>query len=236
MNEKYSMTCVSGYWKVPNKHGNEYNNWLHNSLNINCPYVFFSDKETIEFIKPYRQNLPTYYIECNIQDFVTYKYKDRMLTHQTHCPSIELNLIWNEKIFLIKKAYDINPFNSDFFCWVDAGICSYRHNTPPTLQFPNIDKLNRLPKNKFIYSSSDPYNKNAIKINNYYHHISGTSYLLHKNIINDFVKIYDDYLNKLIDKNNIWTDQVILTHIFKDYENLFYKLCSGYGQICPELY
>ena len=49
-----------------------------------------------------------------------------MKTHPKHCPSIELNLIWNEKIFFIEKAKNINPFNSEYFMWVDAGICTFR--------------------------------------------------------------------------------------------------------------
>jgi hypothetical protein len=229
------MTCVSGYWIVNNKHGNNYDNWFKNSLKINCPYVFFSDKETIEKIKLYREGLPTFYVECNISEFITNKYKDKMKTHSIHCPSVELNLIWNEKIFLIKKALELNPFFTDYFCWVDAGICIYRTTPCPTIPFPNIEKLNKLPKDKFIYSSSNPYIDEQVKTNNYYHHISGT-YILHKNIINDFSKLYESYLDKLIDENNIWTDQVILTHIFKENKSIFYELCSGYGEIFSRMY
>jgi hypothetical protein len=235
MAEKNNMTCVSAYWVVDNKHGTKYNNWFKNTLRINCPYVFFSDKETIELIKKYREGLPTYFVEYNISDFNTYKYKDKIKTDSLHCPSVELNLIWNEKIFLIKKAFDLNPFFTDFFCWVDAGICTYRESKCPTIPFPNINKLNSLPKDKFIYSSSDPYREELVNKNNYYHHISGT-FILHKNIINKFTDLYEDYLEKLIDKNNIWTEQVILTHIFKDNKNLFYKLCSGYGEIFSVMY
>ena len=233
--EKYNMTCVSGFWKVTNKHGTKYAEWFHNSLKINCPYVFFADKETIEIIKKYRQNLPTFYVECSIKDFVTYKYKDRIKTDSVHCPCVELNLIWNEKIFLIKKALELNPFFTDFFCWVDAGICTYRNSAPPIIPFPNINKLNRLPKDKFIYSSSCPYNELDVKNDKYYHHISGT-FILHKNIIHNFTNMYENYLDKLLDKNNIWTEQVILTHMFKDNKHLFYELCSGYGEIFPRMY
>ena len=148
------LTIVSGYWKIKNKHENNFEQWFNNTLSINCPYVFFSDKETIEIIKTYRKELPTYYIECNIEDFHTYKYKDKMITDKFHCPSVELNLIWNEKAFLVKKALKINPFNSEYFCWVDAGICTYRDNKPPNKLFPNIEELNKLPKDKLIYSSS----------------------------------------------------------------------------------
>ena len=236
---KSKLTCVSGYWKIENKHGDKFNDWFKNSLRINCPYIFFGDKESIEIVKKYRNDLPTYYIELNIEDFITYKYKDNMIIDKSHCPSIELNLIWNEKIFIIQRALKINHFSSDYFMWIDAGICVYRNICPPSIPFPNIDKLNKLPQDKIIYSSSHnhEYNNNNFKKGNYhlYHHISGTSYILHKNIIDRFVELYKEYLN-LIDKNDIWTDQVILTHIYRDNKSLFYKYSDGYGSLCPKLF
>ena len=237
MNNNSKLTCVSGYWTIKNKHGNQFNNWFNNTLKINCPYIFFGNKESIELVKLYRHNLPTYYIEINIEDFTTYKYKDKMITHPQHCPSIELNLIWNEKIFLIKRALEINPFLSEYFCWIDAGICIYRNKPPPSTLFPDINKLNKLPRDKFIYCSThnNEYTNKFKKYNYHlYHHVSGT-YILHKNIINKLVSIYRNYL-ELIDKDDIWTDQVILTHIYKDNKDLFYKYCNGYGTLISDLF
>ena len=235
---KSKLTCVSGYWNIKNKHGDKFHDWFKHTLKINCPYVFFGDKESIELVKTYRGDLPTYYIELNIEEFITYKYKDNMKTDEIHCPSIELNLIWNEKIFMIQRALKINPFYSKFFMWIDAGLCTYRNKTPPRFPFPNKKKLKTLPKDKFIFSSSisEHFNNEAFQIGSYHlnHHVSGT-YILHKNIVDKFVDLYDKYL-KLIDKNDIWTDQVILTHIYKDYKDLFYKLCDGYGMIVANLY
>lgn len=237
MEKNYPMTCVSGYWQIKNKHGNKFDNWFNNTLKINCPYVFFGDKDTIEIIKKYRGNLPTHYIELNIENFVTYKYKDRMITDPRHCPSIELNLIWNEKIFMICKALQINPFSSEYFFWVDAGISVFRNIPPSNKPFPNINKLKSLPKDKFIFSSSDEihFRENKVRVNNYYHYISGT-YILHKNIILMFTKLFKTYLEILVNKNNIWTDQVILTHIYRDRKDLFYKMCDGYGKIAIQLF
>ena len=234
------LTCVSGFWKIKNKHGNKFLEWFKTTLQINCPYVFFSTKEDIELIKSFRKNLPTYYIECNIEDFYTYQYKDKMMTHPIHCPSVELNLVWNEKLILMEKAMKVNPFNSDFFCWVDAGICTYRTINPPQQSFPHPNKLNKLPKDKFIYSSSTQFNPNEVTKKNYYHHISGT-YILHKDIIHNFTDMYKLYMSKIfmddnINKSNFWTDQVILTHIFKKFPHKFYKMCDGYGTIFKELY
>ena len=69
--------------------------------------VIFGNKTSIELIKKYRGDYTTVYIELEIEEFETYKYKDNMITNNYHCPSVELNLLWNEKIFLIKKALEL---------------------------------------------------------------------------------------------------------------------------------
>lgn len=225
------MTCVSGFWPVPNKYG-DYAAWFETSLRINAPYVFFLDKETIPLIQKYRRELPTFYVECSLRDFVTFKYKNKMKTHPVHCPSAELNLIWNEKIFLMRRAAELNPFSSEFFCWVDAGICVYRDRAPPAAPFPSL----ALPKDKFIYSSSNPYDEAAVRKDRYYHHVSGTAFILHKTMIARFAALYQTYLEELLDHPNLWTDQVVLTHIYKDNKHLFQQIASGYGAIFPALF
>lgn len=63
---------------------------------------------------------------------------------------------------------------------------------PPSTPFPNINKLNKLPKDKLVYCSSHNYVYNDDKfkkgVYHLHHHVSG-SYILHKNIINKFVSI-----------------------------------------------
>ena len=229
--EGMSVTCVSCYYKIKNKHGDKYDAWFKNTLAINCPYVFFSNKEGIEYIKQFRGTYPTYYVELNMEDFRTYKYKNKILTHPIHCPSAELKMVWDEKIYLIQRASTLNPFGSDWFQWIDAGICTYRDAYPPQTPFPDVRKLAQLPTDKFIYSSSQPYKRALVTMTNYYHHISGTSYILHKSIIDRFVELYGVYLEQLIDKDNKWTDQDILTHIYKDNPDMFFRLCDGYGEV-----
>lgn len=229
-----SLTCVSCFFQVKGKHTN-YFNWFANTLAVNCPYVFFTDNDTIDIIKQYRGDLPTYYIICELNDLYMYQYKDRIATDPVHCPSIEVNMIWNEKIFMMEKAVNINPFQSEWFKWMDAGMSIYRHNKPPPYPFPVKERLIDLPTDKFIYSASDSYIPDCIREDNYYHHISGT-FLFHKNFISIFVDVYKQYLEKLLNKNNIWTEQVIYTHIYKEHPELFYKLCDGYGTISLYLY
>ena len=230
----FPLTIVSGYWKIINKHDNNYLEWFKNTLSINCPYVFFGTEDTIEIARKFRGNLPTYYVELEIKDFETYSYGNRMVTHSFHCPSVELNLVWHEKIFLMKKAININPFNSDYFMWVDAGICVYRNLKPPTQSFPNVEKLSSLPKDKFIFTSSNVREFKGI-INAFLHFISGTAYLFHKDFIDKFLPLYKVKM-QIIDQTDIYTDQIILTHLYKDNPDLFYKLGDGYGEIVPLLF
>jgi hypothetical protein len=232
----YPLTLVSGYWIVKNKHNEKYNKWFENSLLINCPYVFFCDNNSIDIIKQYRKDLPTYYVILNINEFYTFKYYNNIATHPMHCPSKELNLIWNEKIFLINKAANLNPFNSEFFGWCDAGLCIFRDTKPPPFSFPNINKLNLLPKDKFIFSSSDYNYFDKSKLSTYYHYVSGT-YIINKSIINKFTDIYREYIDKYLSKETwIYTDQVILTLIYNDYQDMFSKFCDGYGMLIYCLY
>lgn len=226
-----ALTCVSAFYRVKNKHDDKFFEWFKNTLSINCPYVFFTTKDNIEIIKRFRKDLPTFFIELEIKDFYTYKYGSKMVTHEVHCPSVELNMIWNEKVFMVQKASKINPFNSEWFHWIDAGICSYRTTLPPAREFPNKQIIMNMPKNKFIYSSSEYYNKHLINPTNYYHHIAGTSWLMNEEIIDKVCEIYANYMEKLVDEKNIWTDQVILSHICKDHPELFFKFCDGYGML-----
>ena len=230
-----SLTCVSCFYEVPNKHGNKFYEWFKNTLSINCPYVIFTTENLVSMLQQYRHGLPTYFIICPITEFYTFQYKDRMVTHPIHCPSVELNLIWNEKMNMMKKAHDINIFKSDWFMWVDAGICVFRNRSPPSRSISNLPKLEKLPKNKLIYTSSEPYVEKYVRSNSYYHHVSGT-FMMHSNMLSDFVDLYYESLNNLLSHANIWTDQVILTHIYKGQPELFYKIADGYGVILHFLY
>lgn len=236
------LTVVSGYWIIPTNKQTDflYFEWFKNTLSINCPYVFFySEEKVYDLVKNVRDKIesPTHYIKMSIQEFYTYKFYDTVQPEPTHCPSKELNLIWNQKLFLMQIAKNLNIFNSEYFIWIDSGLSIYRNNSPPSIEFPNKDKLLLLPKDKFVFTSSDCENFIANVIDNqYYHYISGT-FLLHKNFIDEFVEVFKNYLDIYLSKSDwIYTDQVIYTLIYKYRPDLFYKLGHGYGKIVELLY
>ena len=232
----YNFTCVSGYWFVDNKHGNKFNDWFNNTLAINCPYVFFTSKDNIEKIKSFRKEYPTYFIEKNIIDFKTYKLNMSNHTNSSHVPSKELGLIWLEKINLVLEASIINPYKSEWFCWIDAGICIYRDVAPSDKPFPNPNKMHLLSKTQINYCKTDNISNeelNKIKEWKYIHNVSG-NFIIHISIIKKIHNLFYKYLDMcILETNNFicYSEQCILSRIFIDYPDLFNKIGDSYGQI-----
>ena len=157
--------------------------------------------------------------------------------------SIDL-LVYLEKIFLLKLAKNIDPFKTTHFQFIDAGINIFRKIQPPNKVYPNFERLDKLPRNKLIFGSSiwpniKTYNctfNPKLLDKKYYHYIAAGDFLIHKDFIDIFVGIYKIYLEKLIDDKKIWTEQVVLTYIYRDRPELFYKLADGYCEVIKYLY
>lgn len=233
------LTIVSGFWKINNKYRDNYLFWLEKTLSINNPYVFFGTKDTIEIARNIRKDLPTHYIELDITEFETYKYKEYIVTDHVHCPSQELALVWLNKLFLIKRAIDINPFNTELFAWVDAGIYFYRDVHPPLKSFDS-EKINNLPRDRIIFSSSEypVFIPQLVKDNHIYHYVSG-NFIISKYLIFHVCLIYDNILKEKLPLKQICysNDQVLYTIMYNMFgDSLFYKLCDGYGGVINELY
>jgi hypothetical protein len=194
----------------------------------------------IETIINNRHSYPTYYINKTIQDFKTYQLNMTNETHDIHCPSRELGFIWLEKINLVLEASCLNPYQSEWFCWIDAGICIYREEEPPTSKFPNPQNIHKLSKTKINYCSSEQVDYTTletIKKWDYIHNISGT-FVLHISIIPNICELFYEYLEKCRKEANTfvcYSDQCIWTHMFVDKPYLFNKVGDGYGSIIQEL-
>ena len=134
-----NITVVSGYWNVKNKYNHDnYNEWFENSLKINQRYIFFTNESENDFekIKKYRNEdvYETYFIDYSLERFHSKQYaSDDWINF--HIPSKELGMIWNEKIHLLRFAKDIDVNPTEFYIWIDAGICVYRENKPPQKRF-----------------------------------------------------------------------------------------------------
>lgn len=136
-----------------------------------------------------------------------------------------------EKINLLYETSIDNPFNSEWFCWIDAGISSLRNRTDniPVKITNNIIYL--LEKDKINYSSSE-INDIDYDWNEYKHDVAGTMFIIHKDKIKFYKNLFYQYLNECVKNTNKYTcysDQIIFSKIKLKYPEYFHKLCSGYG-------
>jgi len=224
-----NITIVSGYWQVNNKFNEEkYNNWFNTSLKINQRYIFFCEEKNNAKITKYRNDYETIFMDYSIDSFYSKQYYKDNWIHPVHVPSKELGMIWHEKIHMMKlaKDYDENP--TDFYVWIDAGVCIFRDNMPPQHRL-NLKDINMLPHNKLSFS----YVKED------YHNFSATVLIMHKTFIDEMHSIYYNKLLSLstqIDDWRLGSDQFVHTHILLSEPNVYNKISDGYGANLIELY
>lgn len=235
INETYPVTCVSGFWKVSNKHNNKYDNWFKNTLAINAPYIFFCDESLKDMIFSFRNTYPTKFINKSITDFSVNALNITNNLDSTHVPSKELGLIWLEKMNLMKEACQMNYYLSAWYMWVDAGICIFRDTKPPATIFPSKETLALLDKTKINYSSSDnEIVDSSIKNWNYTHSVAGSAFIIHKDKINYFCEEFYKYLKQCLKSTQefqCYSDQIIFSKMLFDHPDWFNKIASGYGNV-----
>lgn len=224
-----NLTVVSGYWPVVNKYNDgAFKQWMNNTLRINQRYIFFCDEQRTkkDEIQSFRGEYETVFMDHPLDSFYTRQYASKSWMHPYHIPSVELGMIWHEKVHLMKLArdYDVARSSSsctDFYIWVDAGIAPYRWTQMPQVRL-NLKDVNALPHDKLCYGS----------VYTTYHWVSGGVFIMHKDIIDT---IHDLYYKELESSNNYalesWrcgSDQYIFTRVMQKYPHLFFRMTDGY--------
>lgn len=238
------ITIVTAFFKLEkNKYNSNYIEWITNLLqNLNKNLVVYTCPEYFDIIMDLRKNFKdkTHIILISFEDFLVYKYLDYFKNdlerdHEKYIHNIYLYMIWNEKLNFIKKAIDINPFNSNYYCWCDIGylrnkayIPLYMHN------FPNIEKLTE----DKIYMLNIDYNFTSEDFkdpfNNKFRYLSNTiggGFIIGKKEL--IIQMADIYYNKIIPfyiNNNLFIgkDQTLYVSLYLLFPNLI-KLIKGHN-------
>jgi hypothetical protein len=206
---------------------------------INAPMVFYyEDDFVVKLVSNARVGLLTKFIKLPMSKFkVNNIYQDNW-THPKHIPSQELGKIWLEKIFIITRTLELNPFNSSWFAWYDAGMAFYRKSKIPSSPWPNPTMLQFLPKDKILYTDSRSYKDG--------HSFSGTAFLLHKSIANRVANLFMNEIESCANDSkhgslgdmfySCGSDQIIWSRLKMTLaSSMFHKVGSGYGTLIPLL-
>ena len=255
---KNLITFSTGWYILKSKFDNKtYLQWIKNLLYIvdNFNLVIYTDADSFKQLVPLIDltNKKIKIIIKPFEDFYTYKYKDFWIkNHETSNLNLhvntdwKLNMLWNEKVFLVNETIKNRYFDTMYYGWCDIGYFRNRENDLQTRY------LSRWPDNKKLLSS--PFNDNSIHygcvqnntityvklsndIKNHYLNkqksqpsiqfdeicFTGGFFILRPKLINIYTRLYDEklmyyFMNNFIVKD----DQTIIMDIIFTNSNLFY--------------
>lgn len=205
-----NITIVTCYFKIKSKFPSKtYRTWMKNFLEIPMNLVVFTDVESFGMISYFRKHhTNTKIIVMRLEDFYMHKYFDYFIYSHSidpeknlHTP--ELYLLWAEKSWFVKKACQINHFNTNWFFWCDIGcmrinnISKYYFNFPKFNIIPNPAKIIYSQIGTFYESNKDKNESGILKIyenmNNQLQllRIQGGFFSVHLSMIDKLIELYE---------------------------------------------
>lgn len=162
--------------KLTGKHANrsfdKYLNWFKNLLSINAPMVIFISDELHSYVLEHRSpEYSTKIVIRNFEELSAYKYYERIqstidsMTKEPNkdgsipsyfkeCPEFitaKYETIIYSKFDFLKEVADENPYNTEYFIWLDAGTFYQEPPFDSTLSWPDPYKIQLL-GDKFLVS------------------------------------------------------------------------------------
>lgn len=225
-----------------------YLHWFEKTLQLKSPMVIFVDPSTKDFVENCRKNTETLIIEEPLENAPYYHLKklmDSVIESETYqskvkdparieCKSSLYNIIQYSKFGWVQRASEINPFNTNLFLWLDAGISRFFNSVEL-----NIDK--EYPSQNSISTIGDIKDKTVIQIFlSYYPDLVNSTYLSsdylldnrsfvaggifmsHKDSIGRIKEAVDLVLEKeMLEKSILNNEQIALGYLIKNNPDLF---------------
>ena len=233
-----------------------YLKWINNLLSVvnNFNLVIYTNKESIIYLLRLidTTNKKVKVIVKPLTNFYTYKYREGWIkNHDKSNMSLhkvidwKLNMLWNEKVFLVNETVKKGYFKSLYYGWCDIGYFRNRDNdlhTDYLKLWPNPIKLLQLSKKDKIYygcvqndllvynqltSEIIGHYKNSLKSapTERYNDISfaGGFFILSPNMSVHYAKIYESKLEYYFSNNYfIKDDQTIIQDVILTNPQLFH--------------
>jgi hypothetical protein len=224
-------TIVTSYFQLNQSKAShlQYVEWMKNMLIIDNPMVIFCDEKSEETIYMLRSGKhdKTRIIVTNFKEFYSYKYANHFLEHykmdkeQRVGHNMFLYMIWSEKSNFMKRAIELDPFNTDYFLWVDIG-CFRRPNTE-YINWPNPKKIDNLDKTNVLLLLVQPFtreewncsSRETLPLFQFANRIGGTMFGGGKDILLKWHEKYYEMLEYFISiKRFIGKDQSIMNSVY----------------------
>jgi len=236
-----------------------YLQWINNLLSIvnNFNLVIYTDAKSFKQLVPLIDfsNNNIKIIIKPFEDFYTYRYKDFWINNHKKSnlnlhvrTDWKLNMLWNEKVFLVNETIKNKYFDTLYYGWCDIGYFRNRPNDLHTRYlsaWPTNKKILNNPFNSSrdyihygcVQNNTINYDKLSNDITNHYVNklttqpsiqfdeicFAGGFFMLRQELIDIYTRLYDEklmyyFMNNFIIKD----DQTIIMDIIFTNQNLFY--------------
>lgn len=157
--EDQDITVVTAYYQISSKYSdNTYKRWISDFLRLPCQKLIFTDAESVEQLKKMASlSKRTQFIVQNksewevLEDVPLEVWEaqvklDRETANVNH--TAWLYALWSQKPYFVKRATDLNPFATTWFCWTDIGCIRRPHLVDECFLFPSVDRLSEKLQNR----------------------------------------------------------------------------------------
>jgi hypothetical protein len=158
-------TVVTAYYPIKSKHTvDKYLEWIRQFWPVvPCNLIFFTDPNLVASVKDLLKDRKgnTLVVGVPFPELSAFQELSPaiwQLTHKKdpeadiHTP--ELYALWYEKKEFVRRAIELNPFQSDYFVWCDAGICRYKEYIHHLRNFPAPTLI---PRGKMLVLQINPF-------------------------------------------------------------------------------
>ena len=162
--------------------------WIENLMKIENPIVMYTTSELAPKIHAMRGTLPLVIQTQPFESIYMWEtYKDEWKKELEKDPengyhSPMLYAIWANKCVWVHEISKMNPFNTEFFMWVDSG--GFRIDNDHHYYCKLFPKFCRFPKDKMVFSLIWKFYEEDYRRTN--------------SIIGDFTKVGDDYKDRIV--------------------------------------
>ena len=246
-----NTTIVTALYNIQREtHGDgrkweEYLQWFQETLQIPLSMVIFIPKELEPFVMTHRpshyktqvifqelSDVPYAYclkkIEANLQD-PSYLKKMRD-TRRVECVLPYYTIIQYSKFRWLLQTIEKNPFQSQYFFWMDAGISRF---IPKEIYSRTKTNL-VLPENKFVIQNNHllyqyPVNEKYLWDSQCL--LCGTMFGGDSKVIQAIATIIDNYFVAFLNMGWINNEQILLAYIYKEMaSSLFHLIHNNTGK------
>lgn len=212
--------------------GNDrYKGWVKNLLSLDAHIYFFVDDFYYDYVVEHRRKYDpnfekTQIVRTPVDEFYFYKNYYNAEASLMFSPEFRKKIWFKDsadmcyplyhiinftKIDFVKRVSEINPYNSDYFFWVDAGGMRENFDQYENVKWPNEnseyfnDKIIHFSHNAVfdIYPNKEQYFLSQTR------NIQGTAWIVPKNKVNYFFDLIDDQVSTIIGEKIVGSDEKV---------------------------